>query len=218
MKSHFFLRYATIMKYGARFASTTRDDFIKHATVAWIKGIVLPMKLCPWAAREMQGTRLDIKVLQSDKMDSSEDSRIQLCVDVCNEAGYLLRSDNLSALVVVPELSCFNEFLLMRDLIEPELSDHEQLSGIHVATFHPNYQFVDTDTEDVENWTNKSPFPVFHLLKTSAISDAFEKYDGDPDEIWKKNIETLNAIGSKAMTKRMKRIMEELTATNSIDS
>ena len=52
---------------------------------------------------------------------------------------------------------------------------------IQLATFHPQYQFSDAEEDDVENWTNRSPYPMFHLLRENEIEDG----DVSADQDWR---------------------------------
>src|SRR5439155_7337800 len=75
---------------------------------------------------------------------------------------------------------------------------------IQLASFHPHYQFADTDPDAVENYTNRSPYPMLHLLREDSISAVA----GDPRElreIPERNIQTLRALGTR-------KILEKLTA------
>ena len=67
---------------------------------------------------------------------------------------------------------------------------------VQLATFHPKYQFEGEDADDVTNWTNRSPWPIFHLLREKDVSDAVESYgEENSDEIWKTNQSTMRKKG-----------------------
>lgn len=38
-----------------------------------------------------------------------------------------------------------------------------------LATFHPRYRFEGSEEDDASNYTNRSPFPVLHLLLESQV-------------------------------------------------
>ena len=50
---------------------------------------------------------------------------------------------------------------------------------IQLASFHPGYQFAVTDPDAVENYTNRSPYPMLHLLREESISQVAD----DPEEL-----------------------------------
>jgi len=72
-----------------------------------------------------------------------------------------------------------------------ELFDGE----LQIASFHPHYQFADSDADAVENCTNRSPHPILHLLREASIERAVGAID-DPDTIYQRNMETLRRLGS----------------------
>jgi hypothetical protein len=65
---------------------------------------------------------------------------------------------------------------------------------IQVASFHPRYQFAGTAPDDIENFTNRSPYPTLHLLREASIERAVETFP-DTATIFEKNIETLRRLG-----------------------
>jgi len=71
-----------------------------------------------------------------------------------------------------------------------------------VATFHPQFQFADTQPDDIENYTNRSPYPILHLLREDSIDRAVESFP-DAAEIYEKNIDTMNKLGLEGWKKLM---------------
>jgi hypothetical protein len=88
----------------------------------------------------------------------------------------------------------YNDFLGRADDAVCELG----LEGvIQVASFHPRYQFEDAAPDDIENYTNRSPYPTLHLLRESSVERAVTTYP-DTTAIYKKNIDTLRRLGHEA--------------------
>ena len=87
----------------------------------------------------------------------------------------------------------FNDFLGAADALVEDLD----LDGVlQVASFHPDYQFEGTDADDVDNFSNRSPYPTLHLLREESIERAVETMP-DTDAIYEANIDTLRRIGRK---------------------
>ena len=78
--------------------------------------------------------------------------------------------------------------------IDEALGDMELDDAIQVASFHPQYRFADTQPEDIENYTNRSPYPMLQLLRESSMVRAVEAYP-QAEQIFEKNIETLRRMG-----------------------
>jgi hypothetical protein len=87
---------------------------------------------------------------------------------------------------------------LLRRSQERDLLDAEAMSMIEgvlqVASFHPQYQFADTEADDLGNLSNRSPFPTLHLLREDSIERAVAAFP-DAGEIYERNIETLRRLG-----------------------
>ncbi len=76
-----------------------------------------------------------------------------------------------------------------------EALEDADLDGIlQVASFHPDYQFADTEVDDIENFTNRSPYPTLHLLREESIDKAVLAFP-EADAIYEKNVQTLRELG-----------------------
>jgi len=85
----------------------------------------------------------------------------------------------------------FNDFLQICDATVAELGLEGELQ---VASFHPQYQFADTQAEDIGNYTNRSPYPTLHLLREASVERALGTV-ADPDAIYERNILRLRTLG-----------------------
>jgi len=93
--------------------------------------------------------------------------------------------------LVLAEFLDFNDFLDEADA----LLEAMELDGVlQVASFHPDYQFADSGPDDVENLTNRAPWPILHLLREDSVARAVEAFP-DPDAIVQRNIERVRALG-----------------------
>ena len=85
----------------------------------------------------------------------------------------------------------FNDFLDEADAVLQEL---DMEGEFQVASFHPQFQFADTEPDDIGNFTNRSPYPTLHLLREDSIEKAVDAFP-DAAEIYERNIETLERLG-----------------------
>lgn len=65
---------------------------------------------------------------------------------------------------------------------------------LQVASFHPGFQFANTETDAIENYTNRSPYPMLHLLREESITKAAAQW-GDLLQIPRRNIAALRDMG-----------------------
>ena len=115
-----------------------------------------------------------------------------------------------TTLIILPEvLDEFEAYLDFIDMSEFILEEVDLDGVIQIASFHPDYQFDETEPTDVENYTNRSPFPMLHLLREESVNRAIEAYPeiGDiPDN----NIDTMNKLGLT----RVKQMLDDINRTN----
>lgn len=185
------------------------DGHTIRATKTWVTLFVHGQGMCPFAGSVLADKSLLVKVVKSN-----ENNSIMRMTDLFNkiilDARLLIDSNSFkTSLLVIPQMIDFSEYLTLVHNIEEYIVDHGIDKYIQVATFHPDYQFEGTSFDDVSNWTNRSPYPLIHLLREADVSDALEKYPYDPDDIWKKNIEKLNSLGRENIEKMMRKIQKQ---------
>lgn len=189
------------------------------ATNLWIHKVVIRLGLCPWAAKDVQNTQ--IRVFEESRKSSSgllahKDTQISL-FNFAKELAFDLPHVN-SGMAIVPQLRSFPEYLHFTDEFNDLLRTTGLDSVIQIATFHPQYQFEDTDEDDAENWTSRSPFPTVHLLKVADVSAAIEAYPGPTTKIWERNIRVLRKLGGEALAEMNLEILKEATASETPSS
>jgi uncharacterized protein len=167
------------------------DEQVLSATRAWVEHAVIGLNLCPFAkAVHVQG-RIHYMVCRA------ADSEALLAI-LEGELEELVESDLVrreTTVIVVPQLwPEFTSMLAFLDEAE-DLLRRKNLDGIlQIASFHPTYQFAGTEEDDIENCTNRSPFPILHLLRETSIDRAVQAMP-DPAAIYQANIRTLQTLG-----------------------
>jgi hypothetical protein len=173
-------------------ASRSRDnDAVIVATSRWIERAVIGLNLCPFARVPFAQRRVHFHVsAASDERALLDDLRANLIA--------LHRADPLvceTTLLIHPhalnDFFVYNDFLDDADAVVRELGLEGELQ---VASFHPDYQFADAAPDAIENFTNRSPYPMLHLLREASVERAVDAMD-DTDNIPRRNIETLRRLG-----------------------
>ena len=103
-----------------------------------------------------------------------------------------------------PDFRDFNDF---QDVTQELLKLMDRVGTYQVVSFHPRYQFAGTTVEDPENYTNRSPFPMLHILRESSVDRAVES-SADAAQITDQNITTLNRLGAKELVARWEACFE----------
>ena len=166
--------------------------------------IVIGLNLCPFARRVFDGQL--IRCVVTDATD--EDA---LLADLERELTLLVESpiaEVETTLLIHPgvlgNFLDYNDFL---DMAEDLISDLRLNGVIQLASFHPNYWFAGTSPDAVENYTNRSPFPMLHLLREESVSRIAINPE-ELDEIPRRNIETLRMLGREAILARLRDILK----------
>jgi uncharacterized protein len=167
------------------------DDEIVASTRRWIERAVIGLRLCPFAAEPFDDGRIRYCVSRARSAD-------ELVADLAVELRRLDAADPAdceTTLLIHPDVLGdffdFNDFL---DLVDATLDALDLADDIQVATFHPRFQFAQTAPDDVENCTNRSPYPTLHLLRQASIERAVAAF-GDTAKIYEGNIATLRGLG-----------------------
>lgn len=155
----------------------------------WVEDLVIGLNLCPFAKRELVKNRVRFFV-------SEAVSEEQLLMDLHSELALLGQDDSVETTLlihpwVLTDFYDYNQFL---DYAEALLAQMKLVGVYQIASFHPQYQFSGTEPEDVENYTNKSPYPILHLIREESLEKLIADYP-DSDEIPEKNIKRLEQLG-----------------------
>lgn len=167
-------------------------EAVVAVTRAWLEKDVIGLNLCPFARAVHETNRIRYVV-------SSAETAVALRNDLLDELLFLKAADPAqveTTLLIHPRvLGDFLEFNDFLDVADEVVRDLGLNGDIQVASFHPQYQYADTTPDDVTNRTNRSPHPILHLLREDSIERALADYP-DPDEIPRRNIETMRRLYS----------------------
>lgn len=163
------------------------------ATGAWLSAVVIGLNLCPFAQQELERGSIAFRVIPETAI---EDCLRQL-IDECER----LDSDpsiETSLLIYSQVLADFDDYLDFLDLAQALL--HEQAyDGVYqLASFHPDYCFDGVEPDDPANYTNRSPYPMLHLLRESSIEQAVAHYL-KPEQIPERNVQLTRKLGIAKM-------------------
>lgn len=172
---------------------TPTTESVIAAVQAWIEKAVIGLNLCPFAKAVY--VKKQIRYVVSTATNEED-----LLDELDRELKILHATDaeetDTTLLILTGMLADFldyNDFLdTADDLIETLEFDGE----IQIASFHPDYQFAGTQADDIENYTNRSPYPILHLLRESSIDQAVSAFP-DAKNIYEKNMETLRKLGKQ---------------------
>jgi uncharacterized protein len=172
-------------------ASPEEINEIIAATKEWLEKAVIGLNLCPFARAVYVNDQIRYAVSDASAPEA-------LLADLLAELRTLAAADPAevdTTLLIHPgaltDFLDYNDFLGVAEAAVADLG----LEGVlQVASFHPRYQFAGTAPDDIENYTNRSPYPMLHLLREESVERAVEAFP-DAAEIYEKNIATLRLLG-----------------------
>lgn len=163
---------------------------VEQETARWLNEVVIGLELCPFARRPMAANRVRLSV--SDARNEEE-----LLRDLANEMKLLdttPASELETTLVILPNY--LQDFFDYSQFIGWSASwlKREGWRGVYqLASFHPQYCFAGSDPDDAENLTNRSPYPILHIIREESLSRALEFIE-DVDLIPENNQRTVEAL------------------------
>ncbi|CAG9163604.1 DUF1415 domain-containing protein [Cupriavidus pampae] len=176
-----------------------RDAQLIEATRHWLTRAVIGLNLCPFA--KSVHVKDQVRYVVSRATDEGA-----LIDDLERELRWLAEADpeqTDTTLLILPDVLqdflAYNDFLYLSESLLQSL----RLDGVlQIASFHPQYQFEGTEPDDIENFTNRSPWPILHLLREDSIERAVEAFP-DAADIYERNEATMRKLGLEGWRKWM---------------
>ncbi len=166
-------------------------EMVVEQTRRWIREMVIGLNLCPFARRVFEGELIRYAVTEAGTAKSLRDVLSKELQSLAATPADQVETAFLIHPNALPDFLDYNDFILESELLVAKLG----LEGvIQIVGFHPRFQFSGTQPVDVENYTNRSPYPMLHLLREdsiSRVSDSPEKMADIPA----RNIETMRRLG-----------------------
>ncbi len=178
--------------------SINNDQRIIAQTKEWVNSVIVAHNYCPFAKREVDKGSVRYQVIHETEFNSLLKSVIQECIWLDQN------TKTETTLVIFPaNLSEFNLFLDCLVLAE-NLIVTEGYEGVYqIASFHPDYCFQGAEENDAANFTNRSPYPMFHLIRESSVQIALKNHP-DPESIPERNVEYARKKGLDKMKDLLK--------------
>ena len=174
---------------------TPSPQTILAQTRCWVERAVVALNLCPFAKKPVDGEQ--VRYVVSEARDEAT-----LLAELQAELDQLRATDpsavETTVLIhpwVLNDFYDYNDFL---GVVDAFLQQEGYAGEFQVASLHPHYQFAGTEPGDAENYTNRSPYPILHLLREELLERAILSY-ARPDKIPERNIRTMESLGAEKM-------------------
>lgn len=180
--------------------SADERDRAVAQTQAWLERFVIGLGLCPFAAAPYRQDRIAYTVCDGDSLEGVYEAFLQTL-----EA--LVLADpaecETALLIVGRGLSKFDDYLDALSVMEQAVLETGLEGVIQLASFHPDYRFQGVPEADPANCTNRSPLPMFHLIREDGLAEALASYP-DPESIPERNVRRLRKLGVEGIRSIMR--------------
>ncbi len=159
-------------------------------TEHWLKELIIAHQLCPFASAVVNNGQLHFCV----NYDLNTAERLSSLMIECS----LLDQSNhieTSLFICANGLEQFDDYLDFLEIAKQLLISQDYEGVYQIASFHPNYCFAETDPNDPSNYTNRSPYPMLHILREASLEQAIASYP-DPENIPDRNIALTRQLGN----------------------
>lgn len=167
-----------------------KDDEVITSVKSWIDNVIVGLNFCPFAKKEMQRNTVRYAISTFTQVSNALNQLLE-------ELALLDQQPEIQTTLLIFPLG-FEDFESYLDLLEManSLIDQGGYNGIYqLASFHPNYCFEGEDKNDPANYTNRSPYPILHILRESSVEAVLKRYP-NPQSIPENNIAKARELGS----------------------
>ncbi|MDZ4748148.1 MAG: DUF1415 domain-containing protein [Saprospiraceae bacterium] len=158
-------------------------EIVITQTIAWIKSVVIGCNFCPFAAKAMQQKRIRYVVIE----DATKEKTL---AGLTEELHFLDEHDEIeTTLIILPnQFADFTSYLSLVAAAEKSNARRGYDGNYQIASFHPAYIFADAASDDPAHYTNRSIYPMLHILREESITQALKHYP-DPEGIPQRNVD-----------------------------
>ena len=168
-------------------------EIIIDQTKRWITNVVIACNFCPFASKVVAEKKVHYRIEDSETLSICLEAFLQECERLDSNVQIE------TTLIILPKaFRDFESYLDFIALAEKLLVKHNYEGVYQIASFHPDYCFGDADENDPANYTNRSPYPMLHLLRESSIERALANYK-HVDQIPVRNIQFAREKGEVYM-------------------
>ncbi|WP_287962062.1 DUF1415 domain-containing protein [Alcanivorax sp.] len=161
-----------------------------NQTRQWLEEVVIGLNLCPFARKPFTAGQVRFAVSDSRNVET-------LLGDLHEELDHMDRVSaeevDTTLLIITDQLDDFLDYNDVLDLADGLLEQQGWEGTYQIASFHPAYQFADTTADDPENYTNRAPYPILHILREASLDKGLASYP-NPEQIPERNMATLNGL------------------------
>lgn len=155
---------------------------IIEQTKKWIFEVVIGCNFCPFANKVLKQNAVHYRIEFSEKSTRCIESFLEEMKKLDED-----ESIDTSFIILPAGFKDFDSYLDLVHLAERSLKKNGYEGIYQVASFHPLYLFAGSSETDAANYTNRSIYPMLHILREASIDKALKHYS-HPEDIPNTNI------------------------------
>ena len=163
----------------------------------WIERMVLGLNLCPFAHLPFREDRIQFLISKAKKEEQLDEALLQACETLIQTNSQTIETILLIHPYILEDFDNYCEYLAKANNL---LFEHGFEGQLQIASFHPNYCFQNNHYKDPANFTNRSPYPMLHILREDSVANAIENHR-DVHAIPNQNILKLRELGTEQILK-----------------
>lgn len=172
----------------------------KQLVTNWLRQFIVGYNLCPFAKKPLVNDQIRLAICNDKK-------RRTITLKLLEEMRFLdTNRETETTLVIFPD--AMKDFYTYLDLVDAcnQLVIAEGYEGIYqLASFHPDYFFEGEEPDDASHFTNRSPYPMIHIIREDSLERVLEQYQ-NPEEIPQNNIKKMRELGSALLRKKLQNL------------
>lgn len=182
---------------------TASTQLVIQQTQNWINEVVIGLNLCPFASQVVRDDGIDYIIVNGSDVEQQL-HQLADCFKKLDDVDTIETS-----LIIFPDAyKYFEDYLELLHLANLLLEDLGYSGVYQLASFHPDYLFESSTESDASNFTNRSPYPMLHVLRESSVEKAIAQYK-NIESVPLTNIKTMQQIGYKKLQQILKKLLAE---------
>ena len=177
------------------------------ATKAWLSEIIIGLNICPFAKKEFVNNTIHYHLSKTEQVKPALHEFIEQC-------RYLQSHEEIETTLIIygDGFRSFERYLDLVDFANDLLVESGFEGIFQIASMHPEYCFDGEDYDDASNFTNRSPYPIVHLIRETSMSRVLSVYN-EPENIPENNIKLAHEKGASFFQQVLTRIHEKHNST-----
>lgn len=177
------------------------SELVIQQTKAWVSDFIVAHNICPFARKELERDGIHYEVYQGNNIEAALSGLIEICQQL-DEDG------NIGTVLFILPASFvdFNGYLDLLDMANELLLQKGYEGVFQLASFHPDYCFEGVESDDASHYTNRSPYPMLHIIREAELEKALEKHP-NPETIPERNIAYCQKLGSETLANILRSCM-----------